>query len=146
MEAICCSETSVDTQRTTWRYIPEDGTLYRAKILEGMGICRTWERLEVHSEYLGTLRWVYDIQVGLQEVGCEDMKSLNWLFLLPNIIILIRRRRTWVSIRIKNKVSLFWDITTFVSGASQPTFRRNVSTPSSGSIKFCCAYYWYCHV
>jgi hypothetical protein len=27
MEAICSSETSVDTQWTTWRYIPEDGTL-----------------------------------------------------------------------------------------------------------------------
>jgi hypothetical protein len=27
MEAICPSETSVDTQRTTRRYIPEDGTL-----------------------------------------------------------------------------------------------------------------------
>jgi hypothetical protein len=28
MEAICSSETSVDTQRTTLRYIPEDGTLH----------------------------------------------------------------------------------------------------------------------
>jgi hypothetical protein len=28
MEAICSSETSVDTQRTTRRYIPEDGTLH----------------------------------------------------------------------------------------------------------------------
>jgi hypothetical protein len=28
MEATCSSETSVDFQRTTWRYIPEDGTLY----------------------------------------------------------------------------------------------------------------------
>jgi hypothetical protein len=28
MEAICSSETSVDTERTTWRYIPEDGTLH----------------------------------------------------------------------------------------------------------------------
>jgi hypothetical protein len=27
MEAICSSETSVDTHRTTRRYIPEDGTL-----------------------------------------------------------------------------------------------------------------------
>jgi hypothetical protein len=27
MEAICSPETSVDTQRTTRRYIPEDGTL-----------------------------------------------------------------------------------------------------------------------
>jgi hypothetical protein len=28
MEAICSSETSVDTQQTTRRYIPEDGTLH----------------------------------------------------------------------------------------------------------------------
>jgi hypothetical protein len=28
MEPICWSETSVDTQRTTRRYIPEDGTLH----------------------------------------------------------------------------------------------------------------------
>jgi hypothetical protein len=28
MEAICSSETSVDFQRTTWRYIPEDRTLH----------------------------------------------------------------------------------------------------------------------
>jgi hypothetical protein len=28
MEAICSSETSVDTQRTTRHYIPEDGTLH----------------------------------------------------------------------------------------------------------------------
>jgi hypothetical protein len=28
MEAICSSETSVDFQRATLRYIPEDGTLH----------------------------------------------------------------------------------------------------------------------
>jgi hypothetical protein len=30
MEAICSSETSVDTQRTTRRHIPEDDTLHNA--------------------------------------------------------------------------------------------------------------------
>jgi hypothetical protein len=30
MEAIYSFETPVDTQRTTWRYIPEDGALYTA--------------------------------------------------------------------------------------------------------------------
>jgi hypothetical protein len=42
MEAICCSETSVDFQRTTRRYIAEDGTLHnhhcgnlKSYILEG---------------------------------------------------------------------------------------------------------------
>jgi hypothetical protein len=28
MEATCLYETSVDFQRTTWQYIPEDGTLH----------------------------------------------------------------------------------------------------------------------
>jgi hypothetical protein len=28
MEAICSSKTSVETQRTTWRLIPEDDTLH----------------------------------------------------------------------------------------------------------------------
>jgi hypothetical protein len=28
METICSSETSVDFQQTTWRYIPEDSTLH----------------------------------------------------------------------------------------------------------------------
>jgi flagellar biosynthesis regulator FlaF len=28
MEAICSSETSVETQRTIWRHIPEDDTLH----------------------------------------------------------------------------------------------------------------------
>jgi hypothetical protein len=31
MEAICISETSVNTQRTTRRYIPEDGTLHNQR-------------------------------------------------------------------------------------------------------------------
>jgi hypothetical protein len=36
MEVICSSETSIDTQRTTRHYIPEDGTLhnYRCKNLK----------------------------------------------------------------------------------------------------------------
>jgi hypothetical protein len=29
MEVICFSETSVDTERTTRRYIPEDATLHK---------------------------------------------------------------------------------------------------------------------
>jgi hypothetical protein len=36
MDTICSSETSVDSQRTTRRYIPEDGTLqnYRCENLK----------------------------------------------------------------------------------------------------------------
>jgi hypothetical protein len=36
MEAICSSATSVDTQRNTRRYIPEDGTLRNQKISSDM--------------------------------------------------------------------------------------------------------------
>jgi hypothetical protein len=56
MEAICSSETSVDTQRTTLRYIPEDGG-------------------RVHLEYLhknGEL-----IKMDLKEVGCGYMDWIN---------------------------------------------------------------------
>jgi hypothetical protein len=42
--AICSSETSVDTQRTTWRYIPEDGTL---QVPHG---CRNWHTWEIFYE------------------------------------------------------------------------------------------------
>jgi hypothetical protein len=31
METICSSETSIDFQRTTWRYIPEDSILHNLK-------------------------------------------------------------------------------------------------------------------
>jgi hypothetical protein len=31
MEAICSSETSVDSQRTSWRYIPDDGILHNRR-------------------------------------------------------------------------------------------------------------------
>jgi hypothetical protein len=34
MEAICSSESSVDTQQTTWRHIPEDDTLQMPYSLE----------------------------------------------------------------------------------------------------------------
>jgi hypothetical protein len=42
MGAICSSETPTDTQRTTRRYFPEDGTLQRKvslyfRLLQGIG-------------------------------------------------------------------------------------------------------------
>jgi hypothetical protein len=42
MEAICFSEMSVDTQRTTRRYIPEDGTLH---LTYCSLFCIIWARL-----------------------------------------------------------------------------------------------------
>jgi hypothetical protein len=38
MEAICCFETSVDTQRTTRRYIPGDNTVTRLVTVDGYWI------------------------------------------------------------------------------------------------------------
>jgi hypothetical protein len=38
MEEICSSETSVDFQRTTRRYIPEDGTLHN-HLCENLSSC-----------------------------------------------------------------------------------------------------------
>jgi hypothetical protein len=45
MEAICSSETSVETQRTTRRYIPEDDTLHnhRSENLKSYIIFLYWE-------------------------------------------------------------------------------------------------------
>jgi hypothetical protein len=34
MEAMCSSETSVATQQTTWRHIPEDDTLQKLELIE----------------------------------------------------------------------------------------------------------------
>jgi hypothetical protein len=48
MEAICCSETSVETQRTTRRYIPEDGTLHnhRCENLKSYNEVKFWEHVD----------------------------------------------------------------------------------------------------
>jgi hypothetical protein len=49
MEAICSSETSVDTQQTTWRYIPEDGTLQISRLFVGtsLGPWRLYDSFQV---------------------------------------------------------------------------------------------------
>jgi hypothetical protein len=51
MEAICSSETSVGTQRTTQRYIPEDGTLHnhRCENLKSYGVKSYHLRLEQNT-------------------------------------------------------------------------------------------------
>jgi hypothetical protein len=45
MEAICSSEKSVDTQRTTRHYIPEDSTLLKLILFTIFkdGLCRDWD-------------------------------------------------------------------------------------------------------
>jgi hypothetical protein len=44
-EAICSSETSVDSERTTRRYIPEDGTLHnhRCENLKSYDTCNSFD-------------------------------------------------------------------------------------------------------
>jgi hypothetical protein len=44
MEATCSSETSVDLQRTTWRYIPEDMSSEFKKKLKA----KNWKHEEYH--------------------------------------------------------------------------------------------------
>jgi hypothetical protein len=78
MEAICSSETSVDTQRATWRYIPEDGALHN----------HSYENLKSYSKHLMNylarrqifgrimeLERVYKVWVFL--VGCDIEKAYS---------------------------------------------------------------------
>jgi hypothetical protein len=59
MEVICCSETSVDTQRTTRRYIPEVGTLHnhRCKNLKSFHVvCRGADIFAAITGFLNHLK------------------------------------------------------------------------------------------
>jgi hypothetical protein len=51
MEAICSSKTSVDFQRTTWRYIPEDSTLHNHP-------CENLKSYNFRVVYKETAGWV----------------------------------------------------------------------------------------
>jgi hypothetical protein len=56
MEAICSSETSVDFQRTTRRYIPEDSTLQEKSVrLAGSQVDSNLAPPEYKSESLGQI-------------------------------------------------------------------------------------------
>jgi hypothetical protein len=48
MEAICSSETSVNTQRVTLRSIPEDGTLpnHRCENLKSYNVCKRFSQVQ----------------------------------------------------------------------------------------------------
>jgi hypothetical protein len=67
MEAICWSETSVDTLRITGRYIPEDRTLYnyRCENLKSytLFLCYYFYCRSVYFHYIGL--YVYDTQSGV---------------------------------------------------------------------------------
>jgi hypothetical protein len=49
MEAIYCSETSADTQRTTWRYIQEDGKGYNELFILDPTLCKNVRFLKTES-------------------------------------------------------------------------------------------------
>jgi hypothetical protein len=60
MEAICSSETSVDTQRTTRSYIPEDGTLHNnrcenLKSYIGGNVIENGEQIRILKETIVTV-------------------------------------------------------------------------------------------
>jgi hypothetical protein len=55
MEAICSSETSVDTQRTTLRYIPEDGTLQAAT---GFLLCLFFHPKDIGDMLVRNVCWL----------------------------------------------------------------------------------------
>jgi hypothetical protein len=75
MKAICSSETSVDSQRTTWCYIPEDGTLHNHRcqnlksydvttVLQAERLAHTHSSVSVGCQFLmavtmkGTVFWL----------------------------------------------------------------------------------------
>jgi hypothetical protein len=62
METICSSETSVDTQRTTWRYIPEDGTLHNHR-------CKNFKSYMLHIISL----FMNISPIGIDSISCNDV-------------------------------------------------------------------------
>jgi hypothetical protein len=73
MEAICSSETSVDTQRTTRHYIPQDGTLhnhrceniksYRAITFQPVISINTCIYMKIHQTFPWTQAVMHKINV-----------------------------------------------------------------------------------
>jgi hypothetical protein len=70
MEAIRSSETSVDTQQTTWRYIPEDGTLHNHHCEYLKSYIRN---IKLETVYIFTELLDYDI------LGCDIHKWRPWV-------------------------------------------------------------------
>jgi hypothetical protein len=52
MKAVCSSETSIDFQRTTWRYIPEDRLLLTINLFKFQtDLCKVSEILAIVNEF-----------------------------------------------------------------------------------------------
>jgi hypothetical protein len=67
MEAICSSETPVDAQRTTRRYIPEDSTLHNHR-------CENLKSYKMNTYLWSTIFLVGDKKCDCVAslLGCED--------------------------------------------------------------------------
>jgi hypothetical protein len=70
MEAICSSETSVDTQRTTRRYIPEDGTLHnhRCENLESYSVCSILQHIIVNASKIYETKYGSCIKIVMMSI------------------------------------------------------------------------------
>jgi hypothetical protein len=93
MEAICSSETSVETQRTTWRRIPEDDTLHKYKLICGQRdkcqyICRQRDKClyicgrTIECQYVGfeVLSVVVMKSSIFWDVTLCTLLKVNWRF------------------------------------------------------------------
>jgi hypothetical protein len=69
MEAICSYETSVDIQRTTRRYIPEDGTLYNHRC----------ENLKSYNEYFDIFNKIVILRI--VKMSCDIWRKYVFGFI-----------------------------------------------------------------
>jgi hypothetical protein len=99
MEAICSSETSVDTQRTTRLYIPEDGTLQT--YLCCMTLC--FQLKNVISGIFGGL-----LLATLPKIFPPDRSIVQFILIFPNTLICDYKCTCL------NKTFLCWDSVFFV--------------------------------
>jgi hypothetical protein len=76
MEAICSSETSVDTQRTTRRHIPEDNTLHNHRcenVKSYMKSCSLAEVTDMGNHYQTIRRHTTDDTIVQAVIGLRDL-------------------------------------------------------------------------
>jgi hypothetical protein len=84
MKATCSSETSVDSQRITRPYIPEDISVHnhRCENLTSYGLCFIWhwnlirEAIFLVQQIAGYLRWSYNDHL-LRQVSCVVVSFLQ---------------------------------------------------------------------
>jgi hypothetical protein len=70
MEATCSSETSVDFQRITWRYIPEDSSL-QYDTYSYIVLCTD----VIHGEVKQVIKAPSNNNIPVIQVGCSTLSS-----------------------------------------------------------------------